>query len=135
MRSLTPITIIPMPPIPIVPYPPGTPPGGPKSPLGLGYWQISEIDNWLPGRSKVFNTLGANIGVILLGVEQLREPLRRDHHGIVAGPDLDHLPPGRLHPIAARLQRFVNRISADNVARRQTVAHLVLKLEGRKVRI
>ena len=57
-----------------------------------------------------------------LGIEQVDEPLGRDHHGIVAGLDLDHLPPSCLEPVAARFQRLLDRSRADDVARGQAVA-------------
>src|SRR6266516_6644499 len=63
-----------------------------------------------------------------LGVQEVDEPVGRDHHGIMAGLDLDHVPSGGLDPIAARFQRLVDRVGAHDVARRHAVADLVLEL-------
>jgi hypothetical protein len=62
-------------------------------------------------------------GSFSIGVKQVREPVGRDHHGVVPGLDLDHLPPNRLDPIC--FQRLADRIRADDVAGRQAVADLI----------
>jgi len=53
-----------------------------------------------------------------LSVEHVRKLLRRDHHGVMPGLDLGDLPSCRLDPVAARLERLVDRIGADDVERR-----------------
>jgi hypothetical protein len=66
-----------------------------------------------------------------VSVKQIGKPVRRDHHRIVAALDLDRLPAGRLDPSAARFQRLVDRISTDDVGRRQAIADLIRQLERR----
>jgi hypothetical protein len=53
----------------------------------------------------------------------------------VAGANLADLPASCLDPIPARFQHLINRIGADDVARRQVVADLALELERRNVRL
>lgn len=57
--------------------------------------------------------------------------IRRDHHRIVTALDLDNLPARRLDPIPACFQGLVYWVRANDVSRRQTIAHFVCKFEWR----
>ncbi len=68
-----------------------------------------------------------------LGVQQVGEQVRGDHHGVVPGRNLDHSPAGRPDPGTTRLGRPVERVGADDVGRRQAVADRVAERVRRRV--
>ncbi len=65
-----------------------------------------------------------------LGIKHIGHPIRRDHHGVVTGPDLDHLPAGRLHPVAAP-PRDLNAPKAEVPSQKKKIKNQ--RQSGRKI--